>query len=447
MAKTKPNLSFWQMWNLSFGFLGVQMGYALQNANTSRIFQSLGADIDTLSYFWLAAPIAGLIVQPIIGMFSDHTWCRLGRRIPFILGGAILAFLAMLFMPNAELVIYLMSPLLFAGAMLLFMDMAFNVTMQPFRSLVSDMLNDKQKTTGYSIQSFLINCGAVIGSVLPFVLVNWFGLSNISTPEAQVPQSVSWAYYIGGGLLILTVIWTAIRTREYPPKEFNEYNKIEEKDEKEERPNFWQLLRTTPKVMLQLGVVQFFTWAALFILWTYSTPSIAQSVWGVTNPRSLLYQEAGDWVGVMFGAYAAFAGLFSIIIPRLSARWGNKPIYSLSLICGALGYFGMAMIESKWGLMLPMLGIGIAWGAILALPYSILAKSLPAQSTGLYMGIFNFTITIPQIFVGLIGGMVIKYAFGGNPVSMIITAGVLMILAALSVGLVQERNIGSEEIS
>lgn len=440
MTKTKPNLSFWQIWNLSFGFLGVQIGYALQNANTSRIFQSLGADVDTLSYFWLAAPVAGLVVQPIIGLFSDRTWCRLGRRIPFILGGAILAALALFFMPNAEIVMAIMSPLIFAAAMLLFMDMAFNVTMQPFRALVSDMLNDKQKTKGYSIQSFLINCGAVVGSVLPFILVNWFGMSNESTPDARIPQSVAWAYYLGGAILLGTVVVTALTTKEYPPKKFKEYNNVEEKSDGE-TPGFFKLLRTTPKVMLQLGVVQFFSWAALFLLWTYSTPAIASSVWGTTDTTSPLYQNAGDWVGILFGAYAAFAGLFSIVIPRLASRFGNKPIYAISLIFGALGYIGMALIKSQWGLLIPMVGIGVAWGAILALPYSILAKSLPAESTGLYMGIFNFTITIPQIVFGLIGGLVVRHVFDGDAVAMIITGGVLMLLASLSVGIVKEKMI------
>lgn len=434
----KPDLSFWQIWNLSFGFLGVQIGYALQNANTSRILQTLGADVHQLSYFWLAAPVAGLIVQPIVGLFSDRTWTRMGRRMPFILGGAILSALCLFLMPKSEIFVAIMAPLAFAAIIFLFMDMSFNVTMQPFRALVSDMLNDRQKTKGYSVQSFLINCGAVIGSILPFLLVNLFGISNVSTPGSKIPASVSWSYYIGGGILLLTVLWTAFRTREYPPKQFAEYNG-ETEAELKEKPGFWKLLKSTPKVMLQLGLVQFFSWAALFLLWTYSTPALAHNLYGTADTMSAEYSIAGDWVGVLFAVYAGFAGLFSIIIPKLSARLGNKKVYAASLLLGALGFIGMALIKDKWLLILPMVGIGVAWGGILAMPYSILSKSLDAKSTGLYMGIFNFTITIPQIFMGLVGGLMVRYLFGGSAVMMIVTAGVFMLLGALSVGIVREK--------
>ena len=437
----KPDLSFWQVWNLSFGFLGVQIGYALQNANTSRILQTLGADIGSLSYFWLAAPVAGLIVQPIIGLFSDRTWTRLGRRIPFILGGAILSALCLCLMPQAEIFVALMAPLVFAAVIFLFMDVAFNVTMQPFRALVSDMLNERQQTRGYSIQSLLINCGAVAGSILPFLLVNMFNISNVSTPESKIPASVSWSYYIGGAVLLLTVLWTALRTREYPPERFAEYNgkKISNGTISSEKPRLGALLRGVPRVMLQLGAVQFFSWAALFLLWTYSTSAIAVNLFGTTDTMSADYNTAGDWVGVLFAIYAGFAGLFSIVIPRL-ARWlGDRGIYALALVLGALGFAGMALIHDKWWLILPMIGIGAAWAAILAMPYSILARGMDAQSTGLYMGLFNFTITIPQIVMGLAGGVVVKYVMGGNAVGMIAAAGVLMVLAAACVGLVKTR--------
>jgi maltose/moltooligosaccharide transporter len=431
----KPQLSFWQIWNMSFGFLGVQIGYALQNANTSRILQSLGANVDELSYFWLAAPLAGLIVQPIIGLFSDRTWTRLGRRIPFILGGALLAAMALFLMPNADVFILIISPLFFAAVMLLFMDMSFNVTMQPFRALVADMLDDTQKTKGYSVQTFLINCGAVVGSVLPFVLVHWLGLNNQSTPDARIPESVTWSYYIGGAILLLTVLLTALKTKEYPPAQFLKYH---QQTGKSAKPAFMELIKGVPKVMLQLGVVQFFTWSALFLLWTYTTPAIAANVWGTSETTSVAYSAAGDWVGVLFGVYAVFAGLFSIGIPKLAARYGNKTVYAASLLCGAAGYLGMALLEDQWLLLLPMLGIGIAWGAILALPYAILAKSVQAERMGVYMGVFNFTITLPQIFCGLVGGMVVKYFFHGNAVSMIMVAAVCMLLAAVSVGMVKE---------
>jgi maltose/moltooligosaccharide transporter len=435
--KNKPNLTFWQIWNLSFGFLGVQIGYSLQNANTSRIFQSLGADIDQLSYFWLAAPLAGFIVQPIVGLFSDRTWTRLGRRIPFILGGAVLAAAALLLMPNAELFVHLMPALAFAAIMFLFMDMAFNVTMQPFRALVADMVGDGQRTKGYAVQTFLINAGAVVGSVLPFALVTWFGFSNQPTAEARVPDSVAWSYYIGGAILLATVLVTALRTREYPPELYRAYNGGGEESAK--RPGFKELLTGIPKVMLQLGVVQFFSWFGLFLLWTYTTPAIASGVWGVTDPLSAAYNEAGDWVGVMFAVYSLFSALFSLVLVWLSGRVGNRAIYAFALLCGAAGYVGMTMISGRWLLVLPMLGVGIAWAAILAMPYTILSKSIQSDRMGVYMGVFNFTITLPQIVCGLVGGLIVKHLFGGSAPMMLVLGGVCMALAAVSVAFVKEK--------
>lgn len=436
---SKPNLTKFQIWNISFGFLGVQIGYALQNANTSRILQSLGADVHQLGYFWLAAPLAGLIVQPIVGLFSDRTWTPLGRRIPFILGGSILAALALFLMPNADMFIAFMPALLFAGVMLLFMDMAFNVTMQPFRALVADMLNDKQKTRGYAVQTLLINIGAVAGSVLPFVLVNWFGLSNQSTPEMRVPSAVAWSYYIGAAILLATVFVTAFKTKEYPPHEFNKYNN--RSDQPAARPRFGELMRGIPKVMMQLSVVQFFSWAALFLLWTYSTPAIAANVWGVTDIASAEYGNAGDWVGILFGAYAIFAGIFSMVIAKLATKYGNKRVYAFSLICGAVGYAGMALIQDKWMLLVPMVGIGVAWAGVLAMPYAILAKSVQADRMGVSMGVFNFTITLPQIVCGLLSGLVVRHLFDGSATSMIVVAAVCMFIAALSVSIVKEKTI------
>ena len=439
MIKIKPNLTFWQIWNLSFGFLGVQIGYSLQNANTSRIFQSLGADIDQLSYFWLAAPLAGFIVQPIVGLFSDRTWTRLGRRIPFILGGAVLATAALWLMPNAELFTHLMPALAFAAVMFLFMDMAFNVTMQPFRALVADMVGESQRTKGYAVQTFLINAGAVIGSALPFVLVTWFGFSNQPADGARVPASVAWSYYIGGAILLATVLVTALRTKEYPPELYRKYNGGGETAAK--RPGFRELLTGIPKVMWQLGVVQFFSWFALFLLWTYTTPAIAAGVWGTTDPLSTAYNEAGDWVGVMFAVYSLFSALFSLVLVWLSGKIGNRAIYAFSLVCGAAGYIGMTMVHSPWMLVLPMLGVGIAWAAILAMPYTILSKSIPADRMGVYMGVFNFTITLPQIVCGLVGGVIVKYLFGGSAPMMLLVGGACMALAAVSVGFVQEKKI------
>ncbi|CDN32131.1 Predicted maltose transporter MalT [Mucinivorans hirudinis] len=421
---------------MSFGFLGVQIGYSLQNANTSRVLQSLDADVEHLSYFWLAAPVAGLIVQPIVGLFSDRTWTRFGRRIPFILGGALLAGLALFLMPNAEMFVNIMPALFFAGIMLLFMDMAFNVTMQPFRALVADMVNDKQRTKGYAVQTFLVNVGAVVGSVLPFVLVHFFGMSNASTPEAKIPQSVAWAYYIGGAILIGTVLVTAFMTKEYPPKDYNRYNNA---GTAPARPKFKELITGIPKVMWQLAVVQFFSWFSLFLLWTYTTPAVAQNVWRTTDTSSLEYNEAGDWVGIIFATYSVFSALFSLVIVWLSNRIGNKGVYSVSLLLGGLGFIGMMMCTDKYALLVPMVGLGVAWAAILAMPYTILSKSIKADRMGVYMGIFNFTIVIPQIISGIIGGTIVKYVFDSNATGMIYLAGFSLLAAAASVFIVKEK--------
>lgn len=436
MKSTKPNLSFWQIWNLSFGFLGVQIGYSLQNANTSRILQSLNADVDQLSYFWLAAPVAGLIVQPIVGLFSDRTWTRMGRRIPFILGGSVLACLALFLMPNAELFTHIMPPLFFAAIMLLFMDMAFNVTMQPFRALVADMVNDKQRTKGYAVQTFLINAGAVIGSVLPFVLFSWFGFSNTGVEGSSVPENVAWSYYIGGAILIITVLVTTFKTKEYPPKEYQKYNNDGLVVAK---PKVKDLLTGIPKVMWQLALVQFFSWFSLFLLWTYTTPAVASNVWHTTDAASSAYNQAGDWVGVLFAVYSVFSALFALVIVALSDKIGNKWVYAVSLVAGALGFVGMMLIDNQYMLFLPMLGIGIAWAAILAMPYAILSKSIKSDRMGVYMGLFNFTITVPQIVCGIIGGVLVQNIFEGKASSMIIMGGISLLLAAASVLIVKEK--------
>lgn len=430
----KPNLSFWQIWNLSFGFLGVQIGYSLQNANTSRIMQSLGADVNELSYFWLAAPLAGLFIQPIIGLFSDRTWTRLGRRIPFILGGAVLATLALFLMPNAEHFAKLMPVLVFAAVMLLFMDMAFNITMQPFRALVADKLNDKQRSKGYAIQSFLINVGAVVGSVLPFVLVNWFGVNGESTESQLIPDSVSLSYYIGGGLLLATVLVTTFMTKEYPPELQHEYTRAENPDAVElaEKPKFMTLIKEIPAVMWQLGIVQFFSWAALFLMWTYTTPAVADSVWNTTDTKSLEYAAAGDWVGVLFGVYSVFSAIFALFMVKLSDKISNKGVYALALVLGGLGFVAVPYCTSQYALFVPMIGIGVAWATILAMPYTILSKSIASERMGVYMGIFNFTITIPQIVCGLVGGLMVKYLFNNSAAGMLIAAGVCLFIGAFA---------------
>ena len=436
----KPKLSFWQIWNLSFGFLGVQIGYSLQNGNTSRILEALGADVHSIGYFWLAAPLAGLIVQPIIGLSSDKTWTRLGRRIPFIFFGAIVSALAMFFMPNAEYFAYLLPPLFFGGLMLLLMDTSFNVTMQPFRALVGDMVNDDQRNLGYSLQSALINFGAVFGSLLPWILTKC-GIANVPAPGEKVADSVIWSFYIGGAILLLSVLWTVFKTKEYAPKEHALYNKIDlDAEVKKEKTNIIKLITTAPKIFWQLGFVQFFSWFALFLMWVYTTRAIANQVWGpdALDAKSIGFNEAGDWTGVLFAFYSAVAAIYSLLIPSIAKSIGRKKTYSFSLLMGGLGLISMFLIEDKNLLLLSMIGVGFAWAAILAMPYAMLSGSLPADKMGVYMGLFNATITLPQIAAGLLGSTLIAL-FGGFPMAIIVIAGASMLIAGLGVIFIKEK--------
>jgi len=432
----KPKLSFWNIWNISFGFLGVQIGFSLQGANTSGIFSALGADPHQLPLFWLGAPLAGLVVQPIIGLSSDKTWTRLGRRIPFILLGAVISMIAMFLMPNAEQVAYWMSPLLFGAFMLLLMDTSFNITMQPFRSLVSDMLPDEQKNLGYSIQSFLINLGAIVGFLLPFILTR-AGVSNMPEEGAKVADSVIWSYYFGGAVLLLAVLWTAFRTREYPPEEFDRYHAQDGASVAVNRPSLGKLLAEMPKSMLQLAFTQFFSWFALFMMWVYTTETIAVQVWNTTDTTSSDYNEARNWTGVIFAVYSVVAAVFSLAIPSLAKVFGRKGVYGLALAAAGVGLASMRWIESPNLLFGAMLGVGVGWAAILALPYAILSSRLPAAQTGVYMGLFNATITIPQIAAGLLGGLLFKVLGESSP-NMMVVAGVCMLIAALGAWVIVE---------
>lgn len=482
----QPTLPFWQVWNVSFGFLGVQFGFALQNANVSRVLSDLGADLHSLSLFWLAAPIMGLLVQPIVGAASDHTWNKFGRRKPYILGGALAATLGMLLMPNASIFVAFIAPMLFGGMMLALMDGAFNVTMQPFRALVSDMVPSHQRTLGYSIQAFLINIGAVFGSILPFLLTNVIGLDN-TAEKGHVAETVTWAFYIGATALLGAVLWTCIRTKEYAPEDYNRYKGITaavpapKASLSKRLGSFWHLFINMPKTMRQLAVVQFFSWFSLFIMWVYSTPAITQYFWGIDpkwfDPTYLHSLDvipteiaaakgaAGDWVGIIFAAYSLFAALFSMVIARIATRFGRKLTYSVSLLAGGISYISYLALQNAeithvnllitqvsvpqgaLNLLIPMIGIGIAWAAILAMPYAILSSSLPASKTGVYMGIFNFTIAAPQIVSGLVAGQVLKHAFDNHAIYIIALAGVSMILGAIAVCFVQDNGDDHEEIS
>lgn len=443
----KPKLSFWQIWNLSFGFLGVQFGFALQNANASRILTSLGADPHTLSFFWLVAPFMGLIVQPVVGAASDRTWTRLGRRSPYILFGALVSMFAMFLMPNAPLIVKAggAAALAFGVVMLAFMDGSFNVTFQPFRALVADMTPEEQRNIGYSIQSFLINVGAVIGSALPFILTA-AGIANEAEP-GKVAPSVIWSFYIGGSLLLLSVLVTVFKTKEYPPNEFEAYNGITEAD-KQHKESFWKLLTGMPVTMRQLSVVQLFSWFPLFLMWVYSTTAISQHYFGIplnfnaeteTNTEiRRAFDEAGNWVGICFSVYSLVAALFSIVMPFIIRHTSRKTVYSAALVMGGLGYISTYFFSNHYWLLISMVGIGIAWAGILAMPYAILSGSLPAKRMGVYMGLFNLTVVVPQILSGLFGGPILRTFFGGEGIYILVMAGIIMLLGSITVFFIKD---------
>lgn len=430
LKHTMPQLSICKIININFGFLGVQIGYSLQSSNTSRILAALGANIEHLSYFWLAAPIAGLIVQPLIGLCSDKTWTRLGRRIPFILLGAFLSTLGMFFLPNSEYFSAIAHPLIFGAIMLLFMDTAFNITMQPFRALVSDMVAPKQRNLGYSIQSLLINLGAVLGALLPFLL-NGLGIKNVPPLGAKVAPTVIWSFYIGGATLLLTVLWTTLTTKEYAPPQYFSYHQALDS---QPQSSFWGLLKEAPPLMWKIGLVQFFSWFAFFLMWVYTTPAVAYNVWhtSYSDVTSATFNAASNWVGIIFGAYSIFAALYSLIMTRLANRFSCKQVYKWSLFAGGAGLLAMVLIHDQYLLILAMVGVGVAWAAILAMPYAILSQQLPAARVGVYMGIFNATITLPQIAAGLLGGILLAMLHG-NVVYMLGIAGISMVIAGIAV--------------
>ena len=420
------------------GFLGIQMGFALQNANASRILQTYGADVEHLSWFWIVAPLTGMIVQPIIGHYSDQTWCRLGRRRPYFLIGAILTAIALILMPNAGVFSAFMPAVFIGAGFLMIMDASINVTMEPFRALVADMLPDEQSTVGFSVQTFLIGVGAVIGSWLPYVMLNWFGLGD-ATSASGVPLNLVYSFYVGAAVLIITILWTVTNTKEYSPKELAEFAS----KEVEEKAKFTDMFRdfvNMPKTMLQLGVVQFFSWIALFGMWVYTTPAVAQHIYGTADATSPLYQQAGDWVGVIFGVYNFVAMLFALCLIPISKKLGRKATHAIALVVGGISLISMYFISNDQLLILPMIGIGIAWASILAMPYAILAPALPAGKTGVYMGIFNFFITIPQIINALFSGLILKYVFGLEAIWMLVMSGIFLLIGAATVMFIKEKN-------
>ncbi len=490
VRREKPRLSFWQIWNMSFGFLGIQFGFALQNANVSRIFQTLGASIEELPILWVAAPLTGLLIQPIIGHMSDNTWGRLGRRRPYFLIGAICASLALFVMPN--------SPVLWVAAgMLWIMDASMNVSMEPFRAFVGDMLPERQRTAGFAMQSFFIGIGAVVASALPWMMTNWLGISN-TAPPGTIPESVKFSFYLGGAVFLLAVLWTVIRTREYSPEELKSFVPEEEiagpqiatgrRAESAYRKagvswlvaglaflvwimrseldkelyiiaggaiGFGVLQFVTaalmhrghtdnalcsivddlfhmPRAMKQLAVVQFFSWFALFAMWIYGTAAVTGHHYGTTDVTSATYNDGADWVGVLFAAYNGFAALAAIAIPFLANRLGCRLSHLVNLSIGGVGLVSFFFIRDPAWLLLPMVGIGIAWASILSLPYALLSNNLPADKMGVYMGIFNFFIVIPQLTAASLLGLLLREFFDGRAIFGLVIGGVLMICAGLA---------------
>lgn len=496
-----PRLSFWQIWNMSFGFLGIQFGFALQNANVSRIFETLGADIGSIPILWIAAPVTGLIVQPIIGHMSDNTWNRLGRRRPFFLVGAILASLSLIIMPN--------SPFLWVAAgMLWIMDASINVSMEPFRAFVGDMLPAEQRTKGFAMQSFFIGVGAVIASALPYILSNWLNIPNVA-PEGQIPLSVKYSFYIGAAVYFVAVMWTVISTKEYSPEQLASFEAAKSEEDRLKQHERDQLLpaerflksapmwivlgllmtllvyfmkleaelyiltagltifgliqlitgrmiglgKTTngfvvvindlfrmPKTMAQLAVVQFFSWFALFAMWIYTTAAVTSHVYGTSDTTSELYNKGADWVGVMFAVYNGFAAMVAFLLPVI-ARISNRRItHAISLVAGGIGLISIYFVKDPNLLILSMLGVGLAWSSILSMPYAILSGSLPAHKMGTFMGIFNFFIVIPQILAASILGFFVATISGGQAIWALVLGGVSMFIAAIMVVFVNDED-------
>lgn len=432
MVKNKPDQSFLNLWNLSFGFFGVQIAYALQSANISRIFATLGADPHSLSYFWILPPLMGIIVQPLVGAASDRTWNRLGRRLPYLVLGAAIAVVDMCLLPNAgSFGLTVGGAMIFGFVALMFLDTSINMAMQPFKMLVGDQVNERQKGLAYSIQSFLCNAGSLVGYLAPITLTA-IGVSNLA-PAGQVPDAVTYSFYIGAAMLILCVIYSFVTIREMPPKEYAEYHGITEQ-QNEEKTSMLKLLIHAPRTFWTVGLVQFFCWAAFLYMWTYTPGAIADTVWGTTDTNSEAYQTAGNWVGVLFTVQAVGSVLWAVVIPRFKS---HKTVYVLSLLLGAAGFISTLFVTDQYVLFISFLLIGCAWAAMLALPFTILTNSISGKNMGTYLGLFNGTICVPQICAAALGGLILPL-LGGHQVNMLVLGGVLLVAGALSVGLVKE---------
>ena len=437
---TKPNLTTAQMWNLSFGFFGVQIAYALQSANISRIFATLGADPHSLSFFWVLPPLMGMIVQPIVGSMSDKTWCKWGRRKPYLYIGAIAAIIVMVLLPNSgSFEMTVKAALAFGAIMLMLLDTSINMAMQPFKMLVGDMVNEEQKTKAYSIQSLLCNAGSLVGYLFPYIFT-WLGVSSVA-PEGTIPDTVTWSFYIGAAILLVCVLYTGIKVKEWTPEEYAKFNNIKE-ETKAEKTNLVSLLIHAPKTFWQIGLVQFFCWFAFLYMWTYTTGGIGETVWGTIDTSSPEYQAAGDWTGVLFAVQAIGSILWAMVIPSLR---NAKFAYTLSLILGGIGFISTAFIHDQYILFVSFLLIGCAWAAMLALPFALLTNSLSGKSLGSYLGLFNCTICLPQIIASLIGGVILGLVgdvTGGiqtGQINMLVVAGVSLLLGAIAVFGINEK--------
>ncbi|MCH2108328.1 MAG: MFS transporter [Polyangiaceae bacterium] len=435
-----PQLKGPALWNMSLGFLGIQCAFGLQNANASRILQTFGADVHHLTWFWLAAPLTGMLVQPLVGHYSDRTWTRLGRRRPYFLAGAIFSAIALCLLPQAGLFAAFLPPLIVGALFLVLMDASINVSMEPFRALVADLLPSAQRTAGFAIQTFLIGVGAVIGSWLPYVLTNLVGFDSVSQDDG-VPANVTWSFIFGAMLLLATITWTVLRTKEHPPEEYQRYHNLS-KDQQEQPPSLMSAISKMPRTMRQLGLVQFLSWFGLFSMWVFTTPALATHVWGLdaTDTHSQEFSEAGDWGGVLFGVYNLIATLYALALPSIAKRTSRRATHALSLACGGLGLMSMYFIHDKHLLLLSMVGVGIAWASILAMPYAMLAGALPAGQMGIYMGLFNFFITLPQVLNGLFGGLIVEYLYDGSAMMAVCMGGVGFLLAAIATLRVQDES-------
>ncbi|MDR0294886.1 MAG: MFS transporter [Prevotellaceae bacterium] len=431
----KPDLRFLQIWNLSFGFFGVQIAYSLQSANISRIFSTIGADPHNLSYFWILPPLMGIIVQPIVGTLSDRTWTRFGRRIPYLLVGAIAAVIVMCLLPNAgSLHLSIANAMIFGLVTLMLLDTAINMAMQPFKMLVGDTVNEKQKGFAFAIQSFLCNAGSLAGYLLP-IFFTAIGISNIALPGV-VPDSVIYSFYIGAAILMLCVVYTAVKVKEMPPHEYAKFHGFEEQSGRKEKTNVIALLKKAPSVFWSVGLVQFFCWAAFMYMWTYTNGAIAKNVWNTTDVQSVAYQTAGNWVGVLFAVQAIGSVIWALLLPRFKSY---KKAYAISLLIGAAGFISTIFIYNQYVLFFSYLLIGCAWAAMLAMPFTILTNALSGKNMGAYLGLFNGTICVPQIAAALLGGVLLSL-LGSSQVNMLVLAGGLLLLGALTIRFIKIKN-------